>query len=890
MRRIRILENLSLAFVFSIMILNVIGSLPPQAFDFGVKNVSDDPSTNAAYIYTDDARYPMCWFNSTGAGFLFKWHSAAWFYWPNSSIRAHSNYGYELNSEDKIPFFFRREIYPYHGEFGFDNSGTGSLTILRNASDFSLVKETWTDLNPSPIADMTMYLGFWKDRPYVWTYFITNAKRNDTVYETHFSFGHSSSMSSFYFTNYTGSIANVNASGDYYTYFQTFPIFSAMDKGAMERFPFFAFYNSTIDVTVGYIVTWATPNIRKDLSLGANTLFEVLKGCHSATDMSFNENWPATQQWTSGQVMGVEMLFFLKAGSPLSSGNVADYSEWLFNNATQSTNLVEDVNPEMWSATNQRWCNYSAGVGSNVVGVRGWTPYVANSILYQPKTYYIPYMKTLAEGQSGPELEYYDGDYMIPFYSNWYLSNDESMQILLDPRDVTEAENETVQTPTWMDGYVAWNRYNCTSHSHVKAYCSSDKLLYYGNVTLIQDSYVLNSSFVLFKRQAQDVVQISSTEYDFRFNDPLYGWAGIYVKVYAGAPELLSDRLNINLVNYSTPQWETAGTSFLYNFSIWGHQGNATTMTPYFTQQPLNYTRPFFNFALSDNRFGFDSRGQYVVLNSTAAGSKLSFWALNVESNQLNLQVFVESSGQPSLVRVAGLPTTFTYSSDTKLASINVTFQGPTLIELFFGTNHWQMTFSNRDIDNNAVDSLITWQLYNGSQLLTYTQGSYSLLDGNYTLKTYYHGILLNTTTFYTAIYGDTTVSIFLQMKAQSSVSGGYIAFNNTITSITINSQTSENLTFTVTGSSPTMMIVDVPAEPEYIRRNGVDETGFTYVSSPSYVYKHISSLDDLPTQVTWNLIFPAAQPLPIVVYLGIVLGIALVVLVAIALKKRQKR
>jgi len=162
-------------------------------------------------------------------------------------------------------------------------------------------------------------------------------------------------------------------------------------------------------------------------------------------------------------------------------------------------------------------------------------------------------------------------------------------------------------------------------------------------------------------------------------------------------------------------------------------------------------------------------------------------------------------------------------------------------------TVRYWFRFSFKDLDNNDVESKITWTLYNSSQALSYTEGETTLLAGTYTLKTCYHSKFINETSFTTETYGNTTVNIYLMMKAYAN---GYIAFNNTITSIIINSQTSNNLTFTVEGSSPQMIIVDVLQNASRIQRNGVKQTDWTYNDTSKYIQIDAAALS------VWQLTF----------------------------------
>lgn len=221
-------------------------------------------------------------------------------------------------------------------------------------------------------------------------------------------------------------------------------------------------------------------------------------------------------------------------------------------------------------------------------------------------------------------------------------------------------------------------------------------------------------------------------------------------------------------------------------------------------------------------------------------------------------------SGKPeSMVSSEGVSLNFAYDNKSGMVSFNKTLptEGIDIILTWADqepANHWQMTFDHQDMDNNNLDSRITWQLYKGSQRLIYEEGRYALSDGNYTLKTYYHGKLINQTNLNTALYGNKSVSINLQMKPHTSVPGGYIAFNSTISSITLYSQTSENLTFIAKGPSPISILADVPRNCSYVKRNDTNQTGWIYiedVSGPNYTYIETQQLS------RWEYYFPCIIP-----------------------------
>jgi hypothetical protein len=143
-------------------------------------------------------------------------------------------------------------------------------------------------------------------------------------------------------------------------------------------------------------------------------------------------------------------------------------------------------------------------------------------------------------------------------------------------------------------------------------------------------------------------------------------------------------------------------------------------------------------------------------------------------------------------------------------------------------TNHWQMTFDFHDMDSNNMTSRVTWQLYKGTQLLDYQEGEYTLLDDTYTLKTMIDSYIIDVRNLDTTTYGNSTVNVTLQLKQHHATSDGYIALNGTISSLTMQSKTATNLTFTLSGS-PSKLLVKVPHNAEYIKKDGLYAQTWTW-------------------------------------------------------------
>jgi len=172
----------------------------------------------------------------------------------------------------------------------------------------------------------------------------------------------------------------------------------------------------------------------------------------------------------------------------------------------------------------------------------------------------------------------------------------------------------------------------------------------------------------------------------------------------------------------------------------------------------------------------------------------------------------------------------------------------------------YQFTFDHKDYDGFSIDSIITWKLYNGSQLLNYAEGEYTLTgDHNYTLKTIYPPMLVNVTEIDSSIYANSTITIKCAMRKHYSVANGYIALNVTPASWLIYSETPTNLTFVISGSSsPVHILVDVKENATYVQKNDVNVTDWVYHhATMDYITLNSSSMSK------WEYIFPADVPAP---------------------------
>jgi hypothetical protein len=620
-------------------------------------------SSQQAYIYKDDTSNYRYYFNSSDAGFLLQWDSR----FPivttgigeGAQFRSHSSYATNLLPEQigyGINYWEYENVENLARVTGADEDAV--QTIVVNASDFSLVKWTYSDA----YMDHTYYYAFWADKPYYMVYIDRTMNQDMVVANSQTAHMLTSSMSKAYWTGYDGEIQSYDyASGSPWT---AQPAFSALDSGAMDRYPFMAAYSETSNTTVGFIYLYTTPNIRKD------SQFWIAEYKNTYMELQFDwggEEAGGNRLWRDGQSMGVAYLVFVKQGDPYSQGNVADYSKWLFNDATNIYSNAETL----WSTAVQRFRDWPAPEGW-AKGVTGHTVYIANTIGSHPRVYYIPYMDTLPPSFSS-QLSNPNFAANAPLYSKWVFSYNTSGQIELDDSRVDESYNKTIIGSDYSIGVMGWDKGNVSAYVHVKAFENSDKLMYYGNVTLDTDSDCLNSKFIFYYNNVMDVYQVSATEYDIRFVDPIYGWSGIYLKVDSGTVQMYADRLEITLFNYSTPEPKALGTYYAYNFTLWGHQGNATGMTSFFTQQPLTYKELYQNMILDNNMFGFANTPGIVLITSAYSLDTLTAQIMKLSSEQSSIEIYVGNSLLPINVAINDSPSAFSYDETTKILTVNIT-------------------------------------------------------------------------------------------------------------------------------------------------------------------------------------------------------------------------
>lgn len=303
------------------------------------------------------------------------------------------------------------------------------------------------------------------------------------------------------------------------------------------------------------------------------------------------------------------------------------------------------------------------------------------------------------------------------------------------------------------------------------------------------------------------------------------------------------------LVPYSFSQWEDGSTSLSRTLSMANITSNGT-----FTASYIGSTYPSITIIYPLNTTYVATT---IPINFTASGGTIDqmWWNIQYSNGSWVYAMNQTFTVATSVTLTVGSYTAYEYANNTlgNVGYSTVTFSVTSTI--------YSLLFDFRDLVSNEISSSVTWQLYNGTSLLSYTQGSVSLPDGTYTLNTYYKGSLIYVSTLPMSTYGNTTVTVYPTIHMITGGTGN-ICFNSTITMLGFDSVTASNITFHATGSSgPYAITIDVPQDPSVITKNGTVYTSWTYNAATMTVTITTATLS------TWEIDFTSSVIIPPIIY-----------------------
>jgi hypothetical protein len=234
----------------------------------------------------------------------------------------------------------------------------------------------------------------------------------------------------------------------------------------------------------------------------------------------------------------------------------------------------------------------------------------------------------------------------------------------------------------------------------------------------------------------------------------------------------------------------------------------------------------FYNFTADSSYVEmYEEEPTYVNGNATFAnvtyGSKVLKYTINAPTGQNSTSYVYTPNGN---VQVVTGSTGYSYNA-SGIITVNAT--GTATITLDW--NIYWMNFSFFSMTNSSITTE-TWQLYNGTQLLSYQQGQASLYAGTYTLDTYYHGFLLNISSLPTTTYGNAVANISLNMYPDAS---GYVAANTTFTGISLieNPNVTPGSTIFTATAAHVLFIVDVSSNVSSVVLDGSSTNAWTQIN-----------------------------------------------------------
>ncbi len=122
----------------------------------------------------------------------------------------------------------------------------------------------------------------------------------------------------------------------------------------------------------------------------------------------------------------------------------------------------------------------------------------------------------------------------------------------------------------------------------------------------------------------------------------------------------------------------------------------------------------------------------------------------------------------------------------------------------------------------------MTWKLFDGTQEVAYTPGTYSLDSyKTYVLRTYYGGYLIKENQIDTL---NQTVDVRLSLFQQNLVPGGQIAFDKPLSALTLVRESNDMLAFDASSSfTGHLIVVKSPRTPYYVWKDGMSYANWSF-------------------------------------------------------------
>ncbi len=237
---------------------------------------------------------------------------------------------------------------------------------------------------------------------------------------------------------------------------------------------------------------------------------------------------------------------------------------------------------------------------------------------------------------------------------------------------------------------------------------------------------------------------------------------------------------------------------------------------------------------------------------------------------------------KPTLIQLNGydLAQDFNWKYYPSQATITLTAStnGDTF-SLYFEQPQRLPTVQFVDATGFSVDNKVTFRILDpaGNQI----QYSYGRIvpDGNYLLEAYYDGFQVYKAPLSFTSTGPTQI----QMSPLDHDKTNYLAINSTVTGVIVSENSDSRISFTMNGTGPYLIVVNVQGKPLFIERNGV--------RTADWVYNGTSRTVAIETDMagTFNVVLQNPSGVPTILLVGGGLAAAAAISILALFLRRKK-
>ncbi len=237
---------------------------------------------------------------------------------------------------------------------------------------------------------------------------------------------------------------------------------------------------------------------------------------------------------------------------------------------------------------------------------------------------------------------------------------------------------------------------------------------------------------------------------------------------------------------------------------------------------------------------------------------------------------------KPTLIQLNGydLAQDFNWKYYPSQATITLTAStnGDTF-SLYFEQPQRLPTVQFVDATGFSVDNKVTFRILDpaGNQI----QYSYGRIvpDGNYLLEAYYDGFQVYKAPLSFTSTGPTQI----QMSPLDHDKTNYLAINSTVTGVIVSENSDSRISFTMNGTGPYLIVVNVQGKPLFIERNGV--------RTADWVYNGTSRSVAIETDMagTFNVVLQNPSGVPTILLVGGGLAAAAAISILAVFLRRKK-